>query len=529
MATEIQRALYLIIDDFAAFRQSVKHMLLRMGVPMDNILQASNAEEAWKYIELRKVDVVLCDYNLGPGMNGQQLLEKITVEHRLRPDMIFIMFTAETSPKTVLAVIEYEPSAYLSKPFSREQLEKRLVRLFAKNKALVKVHAAIQKGEVELAIKECDAVIQHQPKYRFAALKTKAQLLEELGRLDQALACCQETLKQRDVLWARMLLGKIFYQRGQYEDAIEHFRQLNQKNPQLATVLDWLALSYEALGKNELAIETLRKAVVISPLNARRQLKLAYLLEKSGDFESARAIYESTMNDNLYSCALRASHFQHYFDITRKTLCEDDAADIAGSAIMIYKKCEEKYKDDPVALAANQLAVARLLAEADLLSDTERFLHRTKHTLLRVREKIEGHDLKYMRDMLDKLGTYDTLAERIEDIKTLLQQIEENYKTQSTRSSISQIKAAEKSLEGDKLADINPSDALEKYSEAFWLDPNNEEYKMKAISTILNSPSLRSDPVYRAMAKDILRITRPDKLTPMQKAEYERFSNALKN
>ena len=124
MATEIQRALYLIIDDFAAFRQSVKHMLLRMGVPMDNILQASNAEEAWKYIELRKVDVVLCDYNLGPGMNGQQLLEKITVEHRLRPDMIFIMFTAETSPKTVLAVIEYEPSAYLRKttfPFIRQK------------------------------------------------------------------------------------------------------------------------------------------------------------------------------------------------------------------------------------------------------------------------------------------------------------------------------------------------------------------------------------------------------------------------
>jgi hypothetical protein len=40
-------------------------------------------------------DVVLCDYNLGDGKNGQQVLEETRVRNLMLPSSVWLMVSAE--------------------------------------------------------------------------------------------------------------------------------------------------------------------------------------------------------------------------------------------------------------------------------------------------------------------------------------------------------------------------------------------------------------------------------------------------
>ena len=64
----------LIVDDFAEMRSSLRNML----TPFDanDISMASTGEEAIELIAHNKFDIIMCDYNLGDGKDGQQVLEE---------------------------------------------------------------------------------------------------------------------------------------------------------------------------------------------------------------------------------------------------------------------------------------------------------------------------------------------------------------------------------------------------------------------------------------------------------------------
>ena len=66
---------YLVIDDFGEMRNMIKGLLRTLGA--SNIDGARNAKEALALIENTRYDVIMCDYNLGNGRNGQQLLEEL--------------------------------------------------------------------------------------------------------------------------------------------------------------------------------------------------------------------------------------------------------------------------------------------------------------------------------------------------------------------------------------------------------------------------------------------------------------------
>jgi CheY-like chemotaxis protein len=64
---------YLIVDDFEQMRVSFKSMLASVGAHA--ISTQSSGEVAIKSLAKEKFDVVICDYNLGEGKDGQQVLE----------------------------------------------------------------------------------------------------------------------------------------------------------------------------------------------------------------------------------------------------------------------------------------------------------------------------------------------------------------------------------------------------------------------------------------------------------------------
>ena len=130
----------LIVDDIGNFRSVVKSMLQSYGIT--SIEQASSGEDAMKRIANKKYDIILCDFNLGEGKNGQQVFEEGKHGGFIPSAAIFIMITGENTAQMVLSAMEQIPDDYLVKPFTNEVLKDRLWKLYKKKEEFADVQAA---------------------------------------------------------------------------------------------------------------------------------------------------------------------------------------------------------------------------------------------------------------------------------------------------------------------------------------------------------------------------------------------------
>ena len=117
----------LIVDDLVEARSALKSMLTVLGA--DDVYSATDGREAVEYIMEHDFDLVLSDYNLGKGKDGQQILEEARYTNRLRATASFVMITGENAVDRVMGALEYDPDAYVTKPFTLSILRERLYRL----------------------------------------------------------------------------------------------------------------------------------------------------------------------------------------------------------------------------------------------------------------------------------------------------------------------------------------------------------------------------------------------------------------
>ena len=114
----IETKTVLVIDDFGDMRNMLVNIMRMLGAK--KIDSAINGERAIEMMEENKYDIVLCDYNLGSGKDGQQVLEDARHRNLINMATIFIMVTAESTKAMVMGAIEHEPDSYVSKPFSKD-------------------------------------------------------------------------------------------------------------------------------------------------------------------------------------------------------------------------------------------------------------------------------------------------------------------------------------------------------------------------------------------------------------------------
>ncbi len=288
-------ARYLVIDDFPDMRLMVQGILRSLGVPDDQIYTASNGIDALKLLEKRKYDVVLSDYNLGPGKDGQQILEEARYRNLLGVHAIFIMITAENTRDMIMGVVEHQPDSYLAKPFNKELLKNRLDKLFARKQILIPVNDALAKNQPTQALAQLDQIIASGPKNLSELLKLKAEIAISIGQYDQAAAIYNRILEERDLAWAHLGAGRILYTQKKYPEAQQIFEKLIQQNDALIPAYDWLAKCQSALGQSEEAEATLSKAVVSSPKSVRRQQFLGELALSNGHSDTAETAFKQAV------------------------------------------------------------------------------------------------------------------------------------------------------------------------------------------------------------------------------------------
>jgi two-component system chemotaxis response regulator CheY len=123
----------MIVDDSPVMRGFIRRVLTLSGFEVGEYLEASNGEEALARLEGHSVDVILTDINM-PKMNGEELLQRLETDERLRSVPTLVISTDATQAR-ILKMLSLGARGYMTKPFSPEALREELERVLGDRNA----------------------------------------------------------------------------------------------------------------------------------------------------------------------------------------------------------------------------------------------------------------------------------------------------------------------------------------------------------------------------------------------------------
>ncbi len=279
----------LIVDRHAPARDSLRVMLSALGVTA--VHGAGSSAEVIRQVKSNRFDIVISDFILDDGRDGQQLLEELRHAHLIPLATVYMIVTSERGYNNVVALAELAPDDYLIKPFTADQLQARLIRAIYKKHILRKIYEKIELGALQEAIAACDRVIQQQPAYMYDALRFKGELLHSLGRSQEAEAVYRQVLAGRAVPWAKMGLAAALKERGELDEAERLAEQVTGESPDFLAAYDFLAAVHEAQGRLAEAQRALQRAADVSPNNTLRQRLVGDVAIRNHDLLTAEKAY----------------------------------------------------------------------------------------------------------------------------------------------------------------------------------------------------------------------------------------------
>jgi tetratricopeptide (TPR) repeat protein len=290
---------YLIVDDFVGIRQLLRESLRNIGAK--HIDQASSGGEAMTLLLRTHYDVVLCDFNLGEGKNGQQVLEEARVRNLMIPSSVWLMVSAEKSVESVMGAAEHQPDAYIIKPITEGVLLTRLNRVWHKKQVFREIDAAYIEKDYLRAARLCDAQVAQHKVHEIDLMRMKATLLLKAGEPDKARTVYERLLEEREFNWARTGLGRIRMANGDHEAARQMFQGVIAENRFYIDAYDQLAASLTLLGRHEDACGVLEKAAKLSPNSVHRQRSLGNTALRIGNIPLAEHAYRKCLAIGEYS------------------------------------------------------------------------------------------------------------------------------------------------------------------------------------------------------------------------------------
>ncbi len=341
MAINLATQKILVVEDQSIMRETIKHILGSFGARL--IVEAESGINAITAMRIDKFDLVLCDYNLLRGKNGQQVLEEAKHLKLLPVNAIFIMVTCEQNQDMVLTAIDNKPDDYLIKPFNRQQLLSRIERCYARKKYLADIEHEIDNGNLYQAIHHCKKLLQlDDKKMHLQLLKMYAELTIKVGDFKSAESIYQDILQDRELPWARLGMGVVAFSLGYYEQAVKAFQELIEQYPMMLEAYDWLVKAHEFLGNDEHAVSSLNSAVTLSPMSILRQKKLASLADKTENLPVAKKAYTATIKLGKNSIHGSPGDYSGLANVYLKS-------NAANEALKIVYELNQQFHNDPEA------------------------------------------------------------------------------------------------------------------------------------------------------------------------------------
>ena len=117
----------LIVDDSAAIRKILQRVLKQAEIPIGNVYEAADGVEAIEALKKQPVGLIFSEINM-PNMDGLEFLSKVRAEQAWQ-NLPVVMVSTEGTHAKVLEAVERGASGFVRKPFTADQIKKKLAGL----------------------------------------------------------------------------------------------------------------------------------------------------------------------------------------------------------------------------------------------------------------------------------------------------------------------------------------------------------------------------------------------------------------
>jgi CheY-like chemotaxis protein len=307
LGKELTRKRVLLVDRHASARNSLRMMLSSLDISA--VHNAGSTIEVLRQVKANRFDIVLSDYILDDGRDGQQLLEELRQQHLISLSTVFIIITSERAHQNVISVAELGPDDYLIKPFTAEQLQGRLIRAIYKKSFFGSVYKHLDNGSFVQALAACEELTARDSAFLYDVLRMKGEILNALGRYDEAQVIYQQVMANRMVPWARMGLAVALRGLEQLAEAEVLGESIVEDFPEYLAAYDFVAGVREEMGKLAEAQEMLQQAAAISPKNSIRQRMVGDVAVRNDDLDAAEKAYGKVLDRHRGSSLMNVDDY----------------------------------------------------------------------------------------------------------------------------------------------------------------------------------------------------------------------------
>jgi CheY-like chemotaxis protein len=409
----------LIADDFSNFRATVNAMLGMLGVYQ--VDTASNGAEVIDKCQRKTYDVILCDYDLGPGKNGQQVLEELRYRALIPRRTLFILVSADATKDVVMAAYDCEPNDYLMKPINTQMLQHRMARLLRQREALQGVYAALEAEDSRRAMARLIDLSLRDTRHTRAAQKMLGELFIAEGELNKAERLYTKVLEVRPVDWARLGLARVKHLMGELEIAGDWLEKIVRDNPLYLPAYDVLANNWEQMGHLRQVQTTVHRSVTISPKSILRHKRLAQVAERNGDYTTALQALRSTVRLGELSCHACPDDVFNFARIASAALEKKlhPAEPLVQETVAVINSARARFPLSREQRTRADLLAARVFAQAGK-HDSAQPLVEAAETLVRCDEHVP------LEVNIERVLTLQALGEN-EQAETLLHELLQKY------------------------------------------------------------------------------------------------------
>lgn len=485
-----QRKSALVIDDYPDMRGSIRRMLVNFGIT--DVHTASGGTEAITECENNHFDIILCDYNLGDGKNGQQVLEELRFRRLLKRTTAYMMITAETTKSMVFGALEYQPDDYLTKPFTQTVLQRRLDRLVLEKEELHEINRAIDEQDYDRAIALCDEQINAKSRYEQKCYRIKANCFLEKHLYPQARDIYEDVLDERPVDWAQIGLGQCMMSMGELDNAEQLFHELINQNCLCLEVYDSLAQIKTQRGDIAGAQQLLEYASEISPNAILRQQLLAEISQGNGDLERAEKALRKVVKLGANSCY---EDPENYFKLARCITAQIDSNDRKriNDAEDVLDRARRRYRDDDQVRLQSDVINAAVYAKAGQTDESRK-------RVVAIQAKLPAEEVANSAQIaLDLARCYQAMGDT-EQAKQILKDLAQQHPDdEAIGEAIDQLSDEPLSRKGkDKAVELNRrgkellgsqqyGEAIALFGEALRHYPNNNAVKLNLLLALIRN------------------------------------------
>lgn len=478
---------FLIVDNIKPSQEILKQFALRYT--SKQVDSTHYAQDVASICQERVYDVILLGYDLGENQkNGQQILEELRVNKYISRQCIVILITAEVSQSMVLAAIEHKPDHYLCKPYSLNELNKRLSSCLNKKVAMSSIYKALDQDNAELVIEQCQNAVKLDSPYSKECQGIMSRQYLDLGQYDKAkeIYLAHENIK--NCQWAKIGLGKIALHENKYKSAEKLFKQLIKQFPLYLSSYDWLATTYEGQFHYLFAEEILEQALKLSPRSLTRLQKYASLCIHNEHFDKAVTAYENNYkfaHNSIHHCADNTVKYVLALIEHNPSLSLKEAKEANNKAFKFMKKMIRDFNDTDVKIKSHFLGAC--LYEITKEEDLARELNLKAELLLaKEQDNISEEKLLNISDMLKKLNRSNLVKQVIPVKNSQVDLISEDEAQQNHDTKLLEVQAQidiESAL--SLFSKSQFLEAIAKLRNALELYPNNRAIKINLVQMLL--------------------------------------------